>query len=278
MPDTQHVVDNRLMESYQTYIEANRHGWNLKTAIHQSAEFYALDAWKAGKTSLNAIELNEVGDVNGKSLLHLQCHFGQDTLSWARLGARVTGVDFSDAAIDLARELSTQTGLEARFVCCNLYDLPKHLDETFDVVFTSYGTIGWLPDLEPWAGIVARHLKPGGFFYIVDFHPIIWMMDEEMTHLKYPYHNFGVIETEQVGSYADRYADIQYKEYGWNHSLSEIINALLGQGLRLEFLNEYPYSPYNCFSKCVQTPDGNYQIQGLEQVLPMVYSLKARKV
>ncbi|MFZ4474790.1 MAG: class I SAM-dependent methyltransferase, partial [Saprospiraceae bacterium] len=203
--------------------------------------------------------------------------FGQDTLSWAQLGATVTGNDFAEDAIDIARKLADEVQIPAQFVCCNLYDLPDHLEDQFDIVFTSYGTIGWLPDLERWAKVVAHFLKPGGVFYIADFHPVIWMMDDDMTFLKYPYHNTGVIETEQSGSYADRYADLAYKEYGWNHSLSEVINSLIGQGLRIEFLNEYPYSPYNCFSKMVQGADGNYRIQGLENILPMVYSIKAIK-
>lgn len=266
------------MQEIDSYFEANREGWNLKTEIHKTSKFYNLEDWKSGANSLTNIELGEVGDVSGKKLLHLQCHFGQDTMSWARMGASVTGCDFSDKAIELARELSSELKLPARFVCCNVYDLPQHLRGKFDVVFTSYGTIGWLPDLDRWAAVVAHFLKRGGFFYIADFHPVIWMMDDNMEYLKYPYHNAEVIETEQTGSYADRYASIRYKEYGWNHSLSEVINALIRHGLRIEFLNEYAYSPYNCFSKTVRGEDGNYRIQGLENVLPMVYSIKATKV
>lgn len=265
------------METNQAFLDANKAGWNLKAKVHLHAEFYDVAGWKAGKNSLNEIELRELGSVAGKKLLHLQCHFGQDTLSWAQLGATVTGNDFSEDAIDIARKLADEVQIPAQFVCCNLYDLPDHLEDQFDIVFTSYGTIGWLPDLERWAKVVAHFLKPGGVFYIADFHPVIWMMDDDMTFLKYPYHNTGVIETEQSGSYADRYADLAYKEYGWNHSLSEVINSLIGQGLRIEFLNEYPYSPYNCFSKMVQGTDGNYRIQGLENILPMVYSIKAIK-
>ncbi len=264
----------------ENFFDANRHGWNLKTDVHKTAEFYGLENWRRdpAATSLQKIELVELGSVAGKSLLHLQCHFGQDTLSWARAGAaKVVGVDFSENAIGLARELAAEQALPAEFVCCNVFDLREHLAGQFDIVFTSYGTIGWLPDLKPWAEVVAHFLKPGGFFYIADFHPVLWMMNDEMTALKYPYHNAGVIETEQVGSYADRYADLKYTEYGWNHSLSEIINVLISNGLRLEFLNEYPHSPFDCFSRTVRGEDGNFRIEGLENVLPMVYSLKATK-
>ena len=266
------------MTDHQSYFEANRDAWNLRTDVHKTSKFYNVEAWKKGQTSLTPIELGEMGDVSGKKLLHLQCHFGQDTLSWARLGALVTGCDLSDKAIEYARQLSAEMNLPTHFVCCNLYDLPQHLDDSFDIVFTSYGTIGWLPDLTPWAKVVSHFLKPGGFFYIADFHPIVWMFDEQMETLKYPYHNSGVIETEQTGTYADRYAGIQYKEFGWNHSLSELINSLTGQGLRIEFLNEYPYSPYDCFDKTVKGDDGNYRIQGLEGIIPMVYSIKATKL
>ena len=165
------------MEAPQTFFESNRESWNKRTAVHKDSAFYDLDAFKKGRSSLNAIELEGLGDVSGRSLLHLQCHFGMDTLSWQRLGAQCVGVDLSDEAIKLAREINTELGLDARFVCCNVYDLPEHLDGSFDIVFTSYGTIGWLPDLDKWAAVVARYLTPGGVFYIADFHPVLWKMD-----------------------------------------------------------------------------------------------------
>lgn len=259
------------------YIESNRAAWNLKTSVHEKSDFYEVEAWKAGKNVLNEIEMKELGDVQGKKLLHLQCHFGLDTLSWARLGARVSGCDLSDEAIKTARKLAREADIKARFVRCNLYDLPQHLSGKFDIVFTSYGTIGWLPDLKPWAEVIAHFLKKGGCFYIVDFHPVLWMLDDDMQFLKYPYHNAGVIETEQSGTYADRDAPIRYTEYGWNHSLSEIIQALVDAGLHLEMFKEYPYSPYNCFANTVPRAEGGFFIRGLEGVLPMLYSIRARK-
>lgn len=262
---------------HNALFEANRAAWNQRVAVHKDSEFYDVAGWKNGKTSLNEIELRELGDVSGKKLLHLQCHFGQDTLSWARLGAKVTGCDLSDDSIAYARQLARESGLKARFVCCNVYDLPQHLKGKYDIVFTSYGVVGWLPDLDPWAAVIAHFLKKGGVFYLAEFHPVVWMLDEKMEFIKYAYHNDGVIESEQTGTYADRYADLEYKEYGWNHSLSEVINSLLRHGLRLEFLNEYPYSPYDCFDKTVRGADGNFRIQGLEDKIPMVFSLRAVK-
>ncbi|HEY0067489.1 MAG TPA: class I SAM-dependent methyltransferase, partial [Flavisolibacter sp.] len=209
--------------------------------------------------------------------LHLQCHFGMDTLSLARMGATVTGIDLSDKAIDTARELNDQLGLDARFICCNVYDLEAHLDEQFDIVFTTYGVIGWLPDLQPWARLIARYLKPGGFFYMAEFHPVVWMFDDDFQSIKYYYHNRELIEVDSVGTYTDRNAGIRAKEYSWNHSISEVLNALLRQNLRLEFFNEFSYSPYPCFNNVVQGPDGNWRVHGLEDKIPMVYSLKMEK-
>jgi SAM-dependent methyltransferase len=224
------------------------------------------------------IEIKELGDeIEGKTLLHLQCHFGQDTLSWAYRGAKVTGCDFSEQAIHFARELAESEKIPATFVCCNVYDLPDQLSGQFDVVFTSYGTIGWLPDLDRWAAVIAHFLKPGGTFYIADFHPVAWMLDEQMQYLKYPYKNGEVIISENTGTYADTKADIQYTDYSWNHGLSEIINSLINKGLQIEFLNEHLYSPYDCFPNTVLGTDGFYRIKGLENIIPMVYSIKARK-
>jgi 2-polyprenyl-3-methyl-5-hydroxy-6-metoxy-1,4-benzoquinol methylase len=259
----------------EQYFEANKVLWNEKVDYHKDAAFYRLEQFKQGENVLNNIEMSEVGDVNGRSLLHLQCHFGMDTLSWARLGATVTGVDFSEKAIDLARSLSAELQIPAQFVCSNIYDLKENHTGKYDIVFTSYGTIGWLPDLTRWAAVIAHFLKPGGFFYIADFHPVLWMMDDNFEGITYAYHNAAVIESELTGTYADRNAPIKRKEYGWNHSFSELINALIGAGLQIELLNEYPYSPYPCFNNLVETEPGKWQVKGLEDKLPMMYSLRA---
>jgi 2-polyprenyl-3-methyl-5-hydroxy-6-metoxy-1,4-benzoquinol methylase len=265
------------MQSYNQYFEANRQLWNNKTPVHKNSEFYGVDAFLQGNTTLNAIELNELGDVSGKKILHLQCHFGMDTLSLARMGAEVTGVDFSDAAIEEAKKLTVQSGLKARFIQANVYDLPSVLNEKFDIVFTSYGVIGWLPDLQLWATVIDNFLKPGGFFYMAEFHPVVWMLDEDFKEVKYYYHNKELIEVELEGTYADREADLKGKEYSWNHSISEVLNALLSKNLQLQFFNEHSYSPYACFNNLVKGDDGNYRVKGMEDKIPMVYSLKALK-
>lgn len=263
----------------EQYLKANQAAWNLRTPSHLTSDFYQLEEWKKpGGNSLTPIERSDLTLPQGANLLHLQCHFGQDTLSLARMGATVTGCDFSEVAIQHAQKLAEELQIDdAKFVCCNLYDLKQHLVDRFDVVFTSYGTIGWLPDLKPWAELIAHYLKPGGFLYMADFHPVLWMLNDEMSALKYSYFNLEVIETEQSGTYADRDAPIHYKEYGWNHPISDLLNSLLKTGLQLEFFKEYPYSPYNCFANTVQGEDGFFRIQSLENKLPMVYSLKMTK-
>ena len=177
------------------YMEANRRSWDARTPTHFGSRFYDVDGFRAGASSLQSIEIEEVGDVDGKSLLHLQCHFGLDTMSWARLGARATGVDFSEEAVSLARSLSEELGIDADFVVSNVYDLPDVLDQRFDVVFTSYGALTWLPDLERWADVAAHFLEPGGFLYVVDSHPFgsVFYDEEDAVELRpfYPYSTRG---------------------------------------------------------------------------------------
>jgi SAM-dependent methyltransferase len=265
------------MKNIEQYFEANKNLWNQRTTVHKDSDFYDLEGFKAGANALTPIELNEMGDVKAKSLLHLQCHFGMDTLSFARMGAKCTGIDLSDDAIKLAKEINEELKLDAKFVCCNVYDTSKYIKEQFDIVFTSYGVIGWLPDLDKWANVIAEKLKPGGSFYMAEFHPVIWMFDEEFTHIKYYYDNREVIITENEGTYTDRNADIKGKEYSWNHSISEVLNALINAGLKIEFFNEHMYSPYPCFRNVVEREKGKWHINGMEGKIPMVYSLKARK-
>lgn len=263
------------MADYNALFEANKDGWNKRTGIHKDSEFYDLEGFKKNRNSLNNIELEELGDVKGKSLLHLQCHFGQDSLSWAALGADVTGLDFSEEAIATAKNLSLEMKLDASFVCANVYDTCAVVMGQFDIVFTSYGTIGWLPRLKPWAEIIAAKLKPGGFFYIADFHPVLWMLDDDMKQLKYSYFNDEVIVTQQKGTYTDREAPIEYTEYGWNHPLSDILNSLIGAGLQIEFLHEFPFSPYNCFANVEQHEDGMWRFKDKGNRFPMMYTIKA---
>lgn len=265
------------MQEFEHYFEENKRLWNQRTAVHKDSAFYDLPSFLLGKSSLTSIESAELGNIAGKKILHLQCHFGMDSLSLARMGAEVTGVDLSDTAIEEARKLNDQLSLKANFICCNVYNLKEHLDESFDIVFTSYGVIGWLPDLNKWAEIISCYLKPGGFFYMAEFHPVVWMLDEDFKEVKYYYHNQETIIIDSQGTYTDRDADIRGKEYSWNHGIGEVLNALLSRKLQLQFFNEYSYSPFPCFRNIIQGSDGNWRVLGLEDKIPMVYSLKAIK-
>ncbi len=256
------------------YIEVNRALWNQKTKVHVSSEFYGNESFLAGRSTLNQYELDLLGDVAGKSVLHLQCHFGQDTLSLARLGADVTGVDFSDEAIQQACELNSHLGLSATFICTDIYNLPAVHDVQYDVVFTSYGTIGWLPDMKQYAQVVAKFLKPGGTFIIVDFHPVAWMFSSDFSKVEYSYFNKEAIVETLEGTYADRNADLTMTEIGWNHNLAEIMQSLINAGLTVCSFQEFENSPYNCFQNMVETAHGMYQIKSMEGKLPLVYALK----
>lgn len=265
------------MNEEQQYFDANRALWNGKTPHHTTSAFYNVEGWLDGNTSLKGPELALLGDVQGKSILHLQCHFGQDSLSLARMGAKVTGTDIADAAIKYATELNSQTGLDARFVVADTYTVPQKVDEQFDIVFTTYGVIGWLPDMQRWANVVARMLRPGGRLVFVEFHPAVWMFDNDFTHVQYSYFNRGpIIETLQ-GTYANRDADIQMKEIGWNHALSDVLQSLINAGLQINTFKEYDYSVYNCFSNTVEITPGQWRIAGMEGKLPMMYALEAVK-
>lgn len=166
------------------FIGANRARWDELVDLHLASDFYSVDAFRAGGLHLDAIERAAVGDVAGRSLLHLQCHFGLETLSWARLGATVTGVDFSPAAISAASALAHELRIDAGFLCCELDQIPRQLDAAFDVVFASYGSLCWLPDLATWAAVAARCLRPGGRLHVVELHPFACMFDDESDELR----------------------------------------------------------------------------------------------
>lgn len=265
------------MNTGENYLEINRQSWNNKMDTHLKSEFYNLDGFLKGETSLNSIELNLLGNVKGKSILHLQCHFGQDTISLNRLGADVTGVDLSDKAIERAKKITKDTRANANFICCDVYDLPNHLDKQFDIVFTSYGTIGWLPDLDKWAKIVSKYLKPNGQFIFVEFHPVIWMFDNNFEKIEYNYLNSGAIVESEIGTYADKSADINQECVTWNHGVSEVVNSLINNGLEINSLNEFDYSPYNCFNKTIETEPKKFRIEHFDNKIPMVYSIVATK-
>jgi SAM-dependent methyltransferase len=265
------------MKDSPNYVKLNKQTWNDKVDVHIASDFYENESFLNGKSTLNDIELALLGDISGKKILHLQCHFGQDTLSFARLGAKATGVDLSDKAIEKAQEFNTQLGLDVTFICCDVYDTPSYLDEKFDIVFTSYGTIGWLPDLDKWAKVVSHFLKPNGKFIMADFHPVVWMYDDNFKEVFYNYFNTEPIYENETGTYADKDAPIINKTISWNHPISEILNALISNNLELNQFDEYDYSPYNCFNETEEFEVGKFRIKHFENKIPMVYSILATK-
>lgn len=265
------------MKPEDNYIEINKESWNKKTPSHLKSNFYDVDGFLKGKSSLNEIELELLGDVKGKNILHLQCHFGQDTISLARLGANVTGIDLSDKAIESANDLAEKSNVEANFICCDIYDLPNHLDQQFDIVYTSYGTIIWLPDLDKWSGIVSKYLKPEGKFVFVEFHPVVWMLDEDFNGVKYNYFNSGAIVETETGTYADTEAPITQECITWNHGIGDVVNNLIKNNVQIDSLIEYDYSPYACFNGTIEIEPKKHQIKKLGNKIPMLYSVVGTK-
>ncbi|NQX85062.1 MAG: class I SAM-dependent methyltransferase [Flavobacteriaceae bacterium] len=259
------------------YFEINKLTWNEKVKVHIKTEMYNLEGFKKGKSSLMPYELNALGNVEGKHLLHLQCHFGQDTLSWSRLGAKCVGVDLSDEGVKIARQLNEELGLDASFICCNVLDVSNYITDCFDVVFTSYGVIGWLPDLKPWGEMIAQRLVKGGTFYMVEFHPIVWMFDylQQPPVMRYGYMQDEVIYEEYEGTYADENSKMISKEYFWNHGFSAVINALTEAGLHIEYLKEHNESPYDVLPNLEKVGSDMYISK--DKLYPLIFELKATK-
>ena len=260
---------------FDNYFKINKELWNGWTVLHEGSNRYDLVGFKKGKSSLHTTELEELGDVSGKKLLHLQCHFGLDTLSWARLGGHVTGVDFSDKAIALARSINKELGFNARFIHSNIYDLRKKLDEKFDIVFTSYGVLDWLPELVKWADIIYHYLHQGGVFYMIEFHPILNMFNDDGSLKETYFNQEQPMKYECKGSYAAPDADFVHEAFEWTHPISEIVTSLIKAGLKLEFLHEFPFSISGDYPFLIKDKDGLWRFKGLEDKIPLMFSIKA---
>ncbi len=260
-------------------LAVNRTNWNERTPVHAASDFYDVQSFKKGRITLNHIERSEVGDVTGKNLLHLQCHFGMDTMSWSRLGANATGIDFSDAAIDLARTLNDEIGTDARFIRSNVYELPQVLDEEFDVVFTSIGVLSWLPDLDGWASVIHKLLRPRGVFYILDKHPLMGMLRESEIGDIRPTCDYFSHEQFLEGN-SPTYTDgvpIASSNYEWQHSLGDIVTSLIKAGLTIQYLHEFPVSAYRVFPCMTRHDDGWWRFPKHNDSFPQLFSIKAVK-
>jgi SAM-dependent methyltransferase len=263
-------------------LDANRRHWDEITPRHAASDFYDLAGFRAGRDPLRAVERRELGHrVAGRRLLHLQCHFGMDTLAWARRGAVVTGADISGASIALARQLSEELGIAATFVESSVEELPARLDGTFDIVFTSYGVVHWLEDLDRWAAVIAHFLAPGGLFYMVEMHPMLGVLDEDDLERRpaYPYFRPGPIRIVEHGSYAAAAAAEEAPSvvWIWRHTLGEIVSALAAAGLRIDYLHEFAELPRARLAGMVPTEDGMYRIEDRPGLLPLLYSIEAHR-
>ena len=261
----------------ENYLDINKNSWNARVEPHLESDFYFVDEFLKGRNSLNSIELDLLGDIKGKSVLHLQCHFGQDSISLSRMGAKVTGIDLSDKAVDTARDLAKKCGTDTEFICTDVYNLPNVLNEKFDIVFTSYGTIGWLPDLKQWANVVSHFLKQEGEFVMAEFHPLVWMYDDDFEGVTYNYFNEKSIVETSEGTYADTSADIVQDYVSWNHPLADVLQSLIDEKLTLENFSEFDWSPYACFKHLEEFEKGKWRITKFGNKIPMVYAIKAKK-
>jgi len=268
-------------EPHHSAEESNRALWDEVARVHVRA-YKEVQLLRDGAEILDEIELREVGDVRGKRLLHLQCHIGTDTLAWARHGAIVTGVDFSGEAIACAEGLRDELRLAARFIQSNVYDLPDILREQFDIVYTSRGVLCWLRDLNDWAQVVARFLVPGGVFYLMESHPILNALEErspgELAFV-HPYFHCPRPTRWEAGEpdYADPSHRLKHPAHEWIWGLSDLLNAVPGAGLRIEFVNEYDREFFRRFPSMTSEDGRWFRLPQYAGMLPLLFTLRARK-
>jgi SAM-dependent methyltransferase len=263
------------------YQGLNRAWWDERVAIHAGSEFYDLEGFVAGRDTLQPLEVEALGDVTGLDLVHLQCHMGMDTLSWARRGARVTGLDFSAPAIETASALAERIGVgDARFVVADVYDAVSVLGQDYDIAYQSLGSLNWHPDLARWAGILEALLRPGGRGFLLETHPMASVLDDDGERVCFGYFHDPAGERiiDDGGSYADLSAETTSNEtLEFSHTLSDVIAALLGAGFVLERFNEHPYTVHPMWPWLEERDPRTWWAPGGRPALPMMYSLLVRK-
>jgi SAM-dependent methyltransferase len=271
------------------YFETNRQNWNERASAHavRTGVGYQVQRYIDDPQLISDVvrfDRDRLGPIDGLRAVHLQCHIGTDTLSLARLGARVTGLDFSPVALDEARALVAETGDAVDFVESDVYSALSVLDEAgFDLVYTGIGALCWLPSVQRWAAVVAALLKPGGRLFIREGHPILWTMDERMTddlHLRFPYfEQTDPLEWDDESSYVATDRPITAtKTYEWNHGIGEIVTALLDAGLHLTMLVEHDSVPWRALpGQMLLRPDGEFALDALAGVAPLSYTIQAVK-
>ena len=266
------------------HTKANLKVWNSLVGINLKSKLYDLDGFKSGKSSLPSIQVKEIArEIIGKSVLHLQCHFGMDTLSLARLGAKkVTGVDFSPVAISKARELARELGLEkkARFVCSDVYNLQNTIATKFDFIYTGGGALFWLKDLDRWGEIIAGLLRPKGLFYIMEYHPFSNTFDEDAIEprFRYPYfHGSRAIVNKFHGTYSEPDSDFEGEEHNWGFGMGELLGSLINAGLRVRYLHEFTTVGYKRFPFLKREKDNRWGWKNPKITVPLEFSVLASK-
>jgi SAM-dependent methyltransferase len=264
-------VKERVMKEMTS---ANKRGWDKLAEIHYRN--YHIDRLLSGKPLLDELVQKEVGDVSGKTLAHLLCHIGTDTLSWALLGAKVTGIDISSESLKYARQLSDRMNIDAEFIECDVLDVVETIDRKFDIVFSSTGVLCWIPDITIYARAVRHLLNDGGLFYILDGHPFRGVFLDEAgeadeageDRIRGDYFRSKVFTYHDFGDYTDAGVKFDVPSYEWNWTIGQIVTAFCDAGMRIEFLHEFPKYFYNGYTPAFGESE--------EVVLyPCVFSLKA---
>ncbi len=270
-------MENRTPKTPPKYLQLNKDLWDQWAELHVDSSFYDQASFEQKLDSLQSIEKALLGPLAGKKVLHLQCHFGQDSLSLAAMGAEVTAVDFSSSAIAIAQKINDKLGMQVHFIQANVLELDQHLDEQYDLVFASYGVLGWHPDLHPWYEQAAKRLNPNGRLVVVEFHPFIWMLDDAHQHdIVFPYFNRMIFDEIRDNSYATAPgAHNELQCISWNHSIADSMQALLEANLKITDFQEYDYSPYDIFVESISC-SGGYQNKSLPGLIPLVFSLVAQ--
>lgn len=261
---------------------ANRANWDERTAIHLRSRFYDVEQWLRDRPGPPRRETEALGEVTGLHLLHLQCHFGLDTLAWARAGAHVTGLDFARSAVAAARDIAERAGLSerAKFVCADVYDAVEALGHAqFDIVYVSLGALCWLPSVDRWAAQVGALVAPGGRFYLHDDHPLAWALADDRPEVEHSYFEEPEPLADDSGyTYTDAEGPmVNKRQYEWNHGIGETVSALVRHGLRLEWLVEHDWTVWPRFPWLVKTPEGTWGPSSQEPRLPLSFSVLASR-
>ena len=270
------------------YVTINKASWDERAPAHAASPGYAVDRFVADPTFLSDVvrfDLPLLGDVTGLRGVHLQCHIGTDTISLARLGARMTGLDFSSAALEQGRALATATGSDVDFVEANVYDAAAVLQPgSFDLVFTGIGALCWLPDVRRWAGVVADLLAPGGRLFVREGHPMLWSLadsrPDRLLVVDHAYFEQGEpLVWDEGGTYVQ--TDVEFVHnttLEWNHGLGEIVTALMDAGLTITALAEHDSVPWEALpGQMTCGPDGEWRLSERPERLACSYTLQARR-